>query len=157
MGGAFSESVVLSASPLEAFAYLGDPKTATTLDPAVVSYEADPVPMNVGTVNRVKARLGILPVSMTTRVTEWEEGRRMVIETVRPARPFRAVATHLFEPHPDGTLYTWSMDFVPTFPGGGLVAAVASRMMRRAVRAQQQRFRQIMQSREAFGPAPAVR
>lgn len=42
----------------------------------------------------------------------------MVIETVCPAYPFRAVATHLFEEHPEGATYTWSMDFSPTFPGG---------------------------------------
>lgn len=146
MGARFSESIVLPVSHAEAFAYLGDPETATTIDPAVISYEADPVPMNVGTVNRVKARLGILPVSMTTQVTAWEEGRRMVIETVRPARPFRAVATHLFEPHPDGTLYTWTMDFESTFPGGGLAAALASSLMRRAVRRQQMRFREILEN-----------
>lgn len=70
----------------------------------------------------------------------------MVIETVRPAYPFRVVATHLFEEHPEGTTYTWSMDFSPTCPGGGLVAAVASRLMRRAVKAQQIRFKQIMET-----------
>jgi hypothetical protein len=71
----------------------------------------------------------------------------MVIETVRPAHPFRAVATHLFEEHPEGTTYSWSMDFSPTLPGGGLVAALASRLMRRAVKAQQARFKEIMESR----------
>jgi len=101
--------------------------------------------MKAGTVSRVRARLGIFPVSMTTRVREWDEGCRMVIETVRPARPFQAVATHLFEEHPEGTTYTWSMDFFPTFPGGGLVAAVSSRLMRRAVKAQQVRFKEIME------------
>ena len=93
----FSESIVLWVSPQEAFAYLGDPSTATTVDPAVISYEPDCIPMKAGTTSRVRARLGLLPVSMTTRVRIWEEGRLMVIETVRPAHPFRAVATHLFE------------------------------------------------------------
>lgn len=147
----FSESIVLKASPEEAFAYLGDPSTATEVDPAVISYEPDSIPMRAGTTSRVRARLGLLPVSMTTRVREWEEGRRMVIETVRPARPFRAVATHVFEPHPDGTIYTWSMEFFSTFPGGGIPAAAASMMMRRAVRAQQRRFKEIMESRQRSG------
>jgi len=143
----FSESIVLWVSPQEAFAYLGDPSTATTVDPAVISYEPDCIPMKAGTTSRVRARLGLLPVSMTTRVRIWEEGRLMVIETVRPAHPFRAVATHLFEEHPEGTTYSWSMDFSPTLPGGGLVAALASRLMRRAVKAQQARFKEIMESR----------
>lgn len=144
MASAFSESIILPATPADAFAYLGDPQTATAVDPAVVSYEPDSIPMRVGTKSRIKARLGVFPVSMTTQVKEWDEGKRMVIETVRPSRPFRATATHRFEPHPEGTLYTWSMDFVSTFPGGGLVAGLAAHMMRRAVRAQQLRFKQIM-------------
>jgi len=141
----FAESIVLKVPPEEAFAYLGDPSTATAVDPAVISYEPDSIPMKAGTISRVRARLGVIPVSMTTRVRAWEEGRRMVIETVRPAYPFRAVATHLFEKHPEGATYTWSMDFSPTFPGGGLVAAVSSRLMRRAVKAQQVRFKEIME------------
>lgn len=37
----FAESIMLKAPPEEAFAYLGDPSTATTVDPAVISYEPD--------------------------------------------------------------------------------------------------------------------
>ena len=142
----FSESVSMSVSPESAFAYLGDPSTATTLDPAVISYETDTMPMRVGTQNRVRARLLGVALTMSTQVLEWEEGRRMVIETTSPARPFRATATHLFEAHPEGTLYTWSMSFAPNVPGGGLLARLASFAMRRAVRAQQARFKQIMES-----------
>jgi hypothetical protein len=75
----------------------------------------------------------------------------MVIESIRPARPFVAIATHRFEPHPGGTLYTWSMEFRPTLPGGGIAARLASRFMRRAARIQQRRFKQVMEE----GPGTA--
>jgi hypothetical protein len=143
----FTESIVMGTSPEKAFAYLGDPATATTVDPAVISYEPDSIPMREGTRNRIRARLGGIPMTMTTQVLAWEEGRRMVIESVRPSRPFKATATHRFDSHPDGTLYTWSMEFAPNVPGGGLAARLASRLMRRAVRAQQRRFKEIMENR----------
>jgi Polyketide cyclase / dehydrase and lipid transport len=111
----FTESIVMRTTPEKAFAYLGDPATATIVDPAVISYEPDSIPMRAGTRNRVRARLGVIAVTMTTQVLSWEEGRRMVIESVRPSRPFKATATHRFDSHRDGTLYTWSMEFAPTF------------------------------------------
>lgn len=141
----------MRTSPAKAFAYLRDPATATIVDPAVISYEPDSIPMRTGTRNRVRARLGWIPVTMTTKVLAWEEGKRMVIESVRPSRPFKATATHLFESHADGTLYTWSMEFAPNLPGGGLAARLASRFMRRAVRAQQRRFKEIMESKRDGG------
>ncbi len=147
----FSESMVIRAAPGKAFAYLGDPATATIVDPAIISYEPDSIPMRAGTINRVRARLGWIPVTMTTQVLAWEEGRRMVIESLRPSRPFKATATHRFESHADGTLYTWSMEFAPNLPGGGLAARLASRLMRRAVRAQQRRFKEIMESQHDDG------
>ncbi len=45
----FSESIVIKASPEDAFAYLGDPATAERIDPAIISYVPDTVPMAVGT------------------------------------------------------------------------------------------------------------
>jgi len=140
----FAESVILPVPPETAFAYLGDPSTATTLDPAVISYEADSVPMRVGTRNRVRARLMGLPFTMHTEVLVWDIGRRMVIQTRKPARPFRATATHLFEPHVEGTFYTWTMEFTSTAPGGGLLSRLAAPVMRRAVRRQQARFKELM-------------
>jgi hypothetical protein len=59
----FAESVVIKTSPEAAFAYLGDPRTATIIDPAVISYEADTDPMGVGTVNRVRFRAWGMPMS----------------------------------------------------------------------------------------------
>jgi hypothetical protein len=144
----FAESVILHATPEAAFAYLGDPRTATTVDPAVISYDSDTDPMGVGAVNHVRFRAWGLRMSVTTRVLAWDVGRLMVIETIRPARPFVATATHQFEPHPQGTRYTWSMTFRSTAPGGRIAAWFASRFMRRAARIQQARFSQLMEDAE---------
>lgn len=144
----FAESIVLHTTPEAAFAYLGDPRTATTVDPAVISYESDTDPMDVGTVNHVRFRALGIPMSVTTRVLAWDVGRTMVIESIRPARPFVATATHQFDPHADGTRYTWSMAFRSTAPGGGIAAWIASRFMRRAARIQQARFSQLMEDAE---------
>jgi len=69
----------------------------------------------------------------------------VVIDTVSPSRPFRATAIHTFETQSEGTRYTWSMEFRSTFLGGTLFAMIAARLMRRAVRGQQQRFKEIME------------
>ena len=47
----FTESIVMRTSPERAFNYLADPATAHVIDPAVISYEPDTLPMRAGTVN----------------------------------------------------------------------------------------------------------
>jgi hypothetical protein len=141
----FSESIVIKAPPSDAFAYLGNPETATIIDPAVVSYVPDTVPMAVGTTNTVKVRMFGLRLTTVTRVLVWEEGRRMVIESVRPSRPVKGIATHTFASHAEGTLYTWSMEIVPTLVGGRFFAAFFCRFMRMNARRQQARFKQAME------------
>jgi hypothetical protein len=108
--------------------------------------------MDVGAVNRVRFRAWGIRMSVTTQVRVWDVGRLMVIESIRPARPFVATATHQFEPHPEGTRYTWSMTFRPTVPGGRIAAWIASHFMRRAVRIQQARFSQLMEDAAASSP-----
>ena len=136
----------MRASAEAAFAYLGDPANATTLDEPLISYEPDTNPMAPGTTVNMRFRAFGLPMSMKTRVREWEEGKHMIIDSLSPSRPFVATATHTFVAHPDGTAYTWAMEFRPNFPGGGVLARIASRFMRRAAAAQQQRFKTIMES-----------
>jgi hypothetical protein len=148
----FSESIVIKVQPSDAFAYLGNPETATIIDPAVLSYLPDTVPMAVGTINTVKVRMFGLRLTTVTRVLIWDAGRRMVIESVRPSRPVKGIATHTFDPHPEGTLYTWSMEIVPTFVGGRFFAAFFCRFMRMNARRQQARFKQAMEISEAVGP-----
>ena len=150
----FSESIVMRASPEAAFAYLADPTTAPIIDRAVRSYEPDALPMRAGGINTIRLRMYGLPLTMTSRTLEWEEGRRMVMESVRPARPVRAVATHSFEPHADGVRYTWSMEMIPNGPGAALAARVMTLLMRRNARRQQARFKRAIEARAA-GPPPA--
>jgi hypothetical protein len=71
----------------------------------------------------------------------------MVIESVKPAWPVRGRATHTFEPHEQGTLYTWAMDITPTAPLGFLFSGLFSRFMRKNARGQQLRFKEMMESR----------
>lgn len=143
----FRESIVLNASPSAAFAYLGDPSTASIIDPAVISYEPSTNPMAVGTVNTIKVRMFGLRLTMTSQVLAWEEGERMVMASVRPAKPVKATATHTFEPHAEGTLYTWAMEFVPSGFGGGLAAKFMRRFMQQNARKQQLRFQEQMAAR----------
>lgn len=142
---------MIKVRPSEAFAYLGNPETATVIDPAVVSYVPDTVPMAVGTINTVKVRMFGLRLTTVTRVLAWDEGRRMVIESVRPSRPVKGIATHTFDSHPEGVLYTWSMEIVPTFIGGRFFAAFFCRFMRMNARRQQARFKQAMETNEGPG------
>jgi hypothetical protein len=93
-----------------------------------------------------------IPFTIMSRTTDWEEGRRMVMQSIKPARPIVATATHLFERDPAGTRYTWSMEFVPNAPGGSLFAAVMAWVMRRNAGRQQQRFKEVME-REIDEPA----
>lgn len=143
----FAESIVMAVPPETAFAFLADPSTAHVIDPAVISYVPERLPMDVGVHNEIRFRMFGLPMRARSVVLEWEPGRRMVMENVRPSKPLRAIATHLFEPHPDGCRYTWAMRFEPTVPGGGLAVALLSRFMRANARRQQVRFKAAVEAR----------
>jgi hypothetical protein len=142
----FSESIIIKSSPQAAFAYLADPATASIIDPAVISYVPDSLPMRIGTRNTIRVRMYGIPVTMVSRTIEWEEGRRMVIESVQPARPIRGTATHLFEEILEGTRYTWSMEITPTGFGGRFFGRVMTIAMRRNARKQQARFKRVMET-----------
>ena len=144
----FSESIVIRTTPEMAFAYLADPATAPIIDPAVISYEPDSLPMRAGTTNTIRARFFGVPATMVSRTIEWDEGRRMVLESIKPARPVRGRATHLFEPHPDGVRYTWSMEMTPVGPGGRIAARLMTVLMRRNARQQQVRIKRALELAE---------
>ena len=143
----FSESIVIKATPQEVFDFLADPATAPAIDPAVISYEPDTDPMDIGTKNKIRFRMFGLPLTMYSKVNDWQRGRLMVIESVKPSWPVRGVATHSFEPHQGGTLYTWSMEISPTKPGGFLFSGLFNRFMRKNAKSQQQRFKDAMERR----------
>ena len=101
----FSESMSCQVSPNEAFAYLGDPTTASTVDPAVVSFESDMDPMDVGAKDDVKAwepwnlsdndylelTVNPTPVSKSTRVDDKYVRRKYVFERVLGSGSFGRV------------------------------------------------------------------
>jgi Polyketide cyclase / dehydrase and lipid transport len=138
----FSVSTGFEVPAGYAFDFLADPSTAPVIDPAISEYVPDSRPMREGTRNRIRFRLWGLPVRAVSVVRVWEPGHRMVMANERPARPVRAVATHLFDPDgPDRCTYTWQIDFEPTVPLGGLPARLLCRAMRANANAQQQRFK----------------
>jgi hypothetical protein len=138
----FSESIDLAVSAEEAFAFLADPSTATTIDPAIREYTPDTLPMRAGTTNVIRMRVWGLPVRATSVVREWEPGRRMVMENVKPSHPVRVIGTHSFTPDPaGGCTYTWAVDVVPSGPFGGLAARAFSRFMQRNAQTQQRRVK----------------
>ena len=59
------------------------------------------------------------------------------------------VATHVFEPFSGGTLYTWSMDFLPTGIGGRVTAALSAALLGRNAITQGERVRAVLEARQA--------
>lgn len=146
MKAAFSATTRIRATPAQVFGFLADPATASVIDPAVVSYEPDGGFMGLGVDNRIRLKMLGIAVSVTSETIEWEPGRRMAFRSTRPARPVVAVATHLFELCAEGTLYTWSMDFVSTGFGGRPLAHACARLFERNAIVQQRRVRTVIEA-----------
>ena len=156
----FSETTRFGVPAEYAFAFLADPSTAPVIDPAVREYKPDSLPMREGTRNLIRFRMWGLPMHVVSVVREWEPGRRMVLENVKPSRPVRAIATHSFTPDGEGCTYTWSMEFQSSGPLGTLVGTVFARFMRSNAKAQQRRFkaeveRRFQEDPKDGGPAPS--
>ena len=143
---AFARSIVIGVAPELAFDYLADPATATVIDPAVIHYRPDHVPMTLGTRVDIKARLAGLPWHFVSEVVEWEPAHRMVMRSVAPTRPVDVVAEHRFEPDPAGTRYTWSMVATPNTLGGRPAGWLFCRLMGRNADLQQQRFKGVLEA-----------
>ncbi len=142
----FSATTRIRATPAQVFGFLADPSTAPVIDPAVVSYEPEGGMMGLGVSNRIRMKMLGIPVTVTSETIAWEPGSRMAFRSIKPGRPVVAVATHLFEPCPEGTLYTWSMDFVSTAPGGWFIATASARFFERNAVVQQQRVRTVIEA-----------
>lgn len=151
MKSAFTVTTTIRATPAEVFGFLADPSTAPVIDPVVVSYEPEGGTMGLGVRNHIRMKMLGIPVRSTSETVEWEPCRRMGFRSISPARPMVVVATHVFEPCPEGTSYTWSMDFVPTGFGGRVVAAVSAALLHRNAVAQGERVRRAIES--AVDPA----
>ncbi len=152
MKTAFSVATRIRATPERVFWFLADPSTASVIDPAVRSYEPEGGTMGLGVRNHIRMKMLGVPVKLMSETIEWEPGRRMGFRSIKPRRPVIGVATHLFEPCPEGTLYTWSMDFVPTGVGGRLVAGFSAALLGRNAIAQGELVRKVLEA--ATGPVP---
>lgn len=138
---AFSESIALRVPPGYAFEFLADPSTAPIIDPSVIEYRPDEVPMRQGVRVNIRMRAWGVPTKLESVVTEWVPGQRMVMKGVRPRRPMTVTAIHTFNTSAEGCIYSWAMAFEPNAPLGRLVAALSCRFMHRNAQRQQQRFK----------------
>jgi hypothetical protein len=143
----FSESITLRVPPTYAFDFLADPSTAAIIDPAVIEYQPDEVPMRAGVRVRIRMRAWGVPTTIESVVAEWVPGRRMVMQGVRPSRPMTVTATHTFDATPEGCTYSWAMTFEPNAPLGRFVVRPSCRFMRRNAQRQQLRFKSHVESR----------
>lgn len=100
----------------EVLAFVMDPANATRYDPAILRYETlDGSPIRLGSRLRIVARfLPGIPSTVVSEVTAWAvEGdtRRVVFAT--KTGPITARGVHTFTRIPDGTHYTWAMEWDP--------------------------------------------
>jgi len=144
----FSVTTLIRATPAQVFWFIADPSTAPVIDPAVISYEPIGGTMGLGVRNRIRVKMLGIPLTVTSETIEWEPAERMSFRSIQPGRPAVGVATHRFEACPDGTLYTWSMEFVPTVAGGRIAAALSAAMFERNAIAQQERVRRVLEAVE---------
>lgn len=144
----FSVTTMIRATPARVFWFIADPSTAPVIDPAVISYEPIGGTMGPGVRNRIRMKMLGVSMTVTSETVEWEPGERMSFRSLEPGRPAVGVATHRFEACPEGTLYTWSMEFVPTGVGGRIAAAVSAAMFERNAIAQQERVRRVLDAVE---------
>ena len=121
--------MVLSVSPNEAFAIIGDPANASRIDPMIRSYEPEGGAMREGGLNHIRGRISGLPYRVVSRTEVWDPPRRMVMVQVKPARPARMTLIQTFEPHPKGTVVRYRAEIEATMPGAEFVA----RAMRRSI------------------------
>ena len=143
----FSESIALCVPPGYAFDFLADPSTTTTIDPAVIEYQPDDLPMRQGVRVKIRMRAWGLPTTIESVVAEWVPGRRMVMLGVRPRRPMTVIATHTFDTSTEGCTYSWAMSFEPNGPLGRFAVTPSCRFMRCNAQRQQQRFKTHVESR----------
>ncbi len=149
----FSVTTLIRATPRQVFSFIADPSTAPVIDPAVISYEPVGGTMGVGVRNRIRLRMLGLPMTLTSETVEWSPPGRMSFRSIEPGRPAIGVAAHRFEACPDGTLYTWSMEFVPTGVGGRIAAVVSAALFERNAIAQQERVRRVLEAAVRQPPA----
>jgi hypothetical protein len=142
----FAVTTLIRATPAKVFWFIADPLTAPVIDPAVISYDPIGGTMGLGVRNRIRMKMLGIPMTITSETIEWEPAERMAFRSIQPGRPAVGAATHRFDASPDGTLYTWSMEFVPTGAGGRITAVVSAAMFERNAVAQKERVRRVLEA-----------
>lgn len=146
---AWSRRIELGVPAQVAFDFLADPTTAPIIDPAVREYRPDTVPMAEGTRNVIRVRLFGVPMRAESIVTTWQPPHRMEMESIKPSRPVRAIATHSFTPNQSGCTYEWAMALFGNAPLGTTTARFLARLMERNARRQQIRLRDELRRRSS--------
>jgi hypothetical protein len=154
----FSESVEFAVPGPYAYAFLTDVSTGKEIDPAVIEYVSEPYPPRIGTINRICFRMWGLRWRATTIVEELVENCRCVIRSLKPSWPLKMRVVHSFESTASGCTYTWAMEFTTRNPIGIPLAIMMNRFFHENARAQQRRFKAIVERRfkessGAVGPA----
>lgn len=104
------EVIEVSRPLAEAFAYVADFETAAEWDPGIVeSRRTSGGPVGIGTTYAVVAEFRGKRQDFRYRVTEYVEGRRLVLEG--EGEKARSVDTIVFEPAGSGTRITYEADF----------------------------------------------
>jgi hypothetical protein len=132
------ERTVLLPHPLEdVFAAVMSPEIAPKIDPAVKRWEPDRRPIGVGTTFEIRGKFQWLPIRGTSKVTVWDPPHRGEFEGLRPTRPLKVHAAHVFQPDGAGTRYTWKQTFLHTGPVGRLAMRVLGPLVDRTIVDQQ--------------------
>ena len=143
-----STEVGLPVSVEQVWALLSDTPRMVALDPALDSYEPEHGTVEAGTLNRVRARLGPLRTSMTTRTEELEPPHRAVFVTVAPSRPVRARTEDTLEAVAGGCRYRVTITVTPTLP---LLGPLVARASIRTILAGRRRFMKRLRAELADG------
>jgi hypothetical protein len=128
----FDESLVLPTKPARAFALLGDPANGPTIDPMIKRYEPEGGSMREGGRNHALIRAFGIPIRAVSVTRQWQPPGRMVLESIKPARPVRMKLTQTFEPHAEGTLLTYHAEIYGFRPAAAAFRWLLARNFQRA-------------------------
>jgi len=108
-------------SPESIFDFFADAENLEAITPPWLNFRILtplPIVMDSGTLIDYQLRLHWIPIRWRTEIAEWEPPHQFVDQQLRgPYRLWRH--THTFEPTPDGTLMTDTVEY--SVPGGRLI------------------------------------
>jgi ligand-binding SRPBCC domain-containing protein len=124
----FEQRQRLPLPPEEAFEFFGDARNLEAVTPDWLHFRIvslDSPELEEGTLIVYRLRVRGIPVNWTTKITQWEPGRRFVDEQIRG--PYKLWEhTHWFEP--DGQGGTWMTDRIRYAMPFGPIGRLAHRL-----------------------------